>query len=449
VRPLVVFVIDDDPGHAEAMAELVARAGHEPRVFTSGAAAMTAILGGAADVVVTDLAMRDRSGLDVIAAASREESGRPPVVVVTGYGSAEAAPAAIRAGAAAYLVKPLEVEAFRTVLERVGRLARERPARARQPAAKNDGGFPGLVGRSPAMSELFDRIRRVADSNATVLLEGESGTGKELAARAIHLHSARRDGPFLAVNCAALSPGLLESELFGHERGAFTGAHTTRVGRFEAAHGGTLLLDEVGEMPPPLQAKLLRTLEEREVVRVGANHPIHVDVRVIAATNRPLAPLVAAGAFRQDLYYRLNVVRLSVPPLRERAGDVPLLVDALLGSLAREHGRPAPSVEPEAMRRLAAWRWPGNVRELRNCLETLLLTSEGETIREEDLPPEMRGGSVPAPFPSLSMRPLSDVERELIANTLRDLGGNRAQAARALGISARTLYRRIKELGLS
>ncbi|MGH7163519.1 MAG: sigma-54 interaction domain-containing protein, partial [Planctomycetota bacterium] len=283
---------------------------------------------------------------------------------------------------------------------------------------------------------------------ATVLVEGESGTGKELVARALHRRSPRGDGPFVAVNCAALSAGLLESELFGHEKGAFTGAVAARVGRYEAAHGGTLFLDEIGEMDLGLQSKLLRAVEEREIVRVGSNEAVPVDVRLIAATNRPLKARVADGGFRADLFYRLNVLRIRVPPLRERAGDVPLLVEVFLDELSREHGRPRPAVEADVVHRLATLPWPGNVRELRNCLETMLLTCAADRITHADLPQDAHERAAQEGAAPLTMRPLADVERELIANTLRDVGGNRARAARALGISARTLYRRIKDLGL-
>jgi two-component system response regulator HydG len=295
------------------------------------------------------------------------------------------------------------------------------------------------------MAHLFGLIRRVGPTDATVLVEGESGTGKELVARAIHALSPRAQGPLVAVNCAALAPGVLESELFGHERGAFTGALATRAGRFEAADGGTLFLDEIGELDARLQAKLLRAVEEREVVRVGGNDPIPLDVRLIAATNRRLRDRVAAGTFRADLYFRLNVIRLAVPPLRERTGDVPLLVGAILDELQAEHHVDPPEVDPALLRRLAELPWPGNVRELRNCLERMLLVG-GPRLTLEDLPADAPAAAPRAP---LSMRPLADVERELIANTLKDLKGNRARAAKALGISARTLYRRIRELGLS
>ncbi len=435
--PLRILVIDDDRAHCAATAEIVRRLGHEVKTSHSGEEGIALLRKGGIDVVVTDLVMRDRSGLDVIVAAT----GGPEVIVVTGFGSEEAAPAALRAGAAAYLLKPLGVEMFRSLLERVAR-----KAKARQ-AARGRGGeacFLGMVGASPPMRELFDLLKRVGDSRATVLIEGESGTGKELVARGFHTLS-RRTGSFVAVNCAALAPGILESELFGHERGAFTGAYAARAGRFEAADGGTLFLDEVGEMDARLQAKLLRAVEEREVVRVGGNASRPVDVRLVAATNRPLRERVAAGAFRADLFFRLNVVRVVVPPLRGRPGDIPLLLGAILDELVAEHGVERPEVDPALVRRLAELPWPGNVRELRNCLETMLLTG-GRRLALHDLPADAPAAAPRAP---LSMRPIADVERELILNTLKDLEGNRTRAAKALGISARTLYRRIKELGLS
>jgi DNA-binding NtrC family response regulator len=436
---LSVLVIDDDRAHCEATAEIVRRLGHEVRTARSGEEGIALLRRGGTDLVVTDLVMRDRSGLDVIAAAT----GGPEVIVVTGFGSEEAAPAALRAGASAYLLKPLGVELFRRVLDRVSRRAEARHAARRE----GDSCFRGMVGASPAMQRLFDVVGRVGSSRATVLIEGESGTGKELVARAIHALSPRANGPFVAVNCAALAAGVLESELFGHERGAFTGAYAPRVGRFEAADQGTLFLDEIGELEHRLQAKLLRALEEREIVRVGGNEPTAIDVRVVAATNRPLRERVAAGSFRADLFFRLNVVRIAVPPLRERTGDVALLADAFLDELSAEHGVERPEMDAALLARLSELPWRGNVRELRNCVEAMLLTGS-RPLTVNDLPADTPAG-LAAPRAPLSMRPIADVERELISNTLKDLQGNRARAARALGISARTLYRRIRELGLS
>ncbi|HEX5136722.1 MAG TPA: sigma-54 dependent transcriptional regulator [Planctomycetota bacterium] len=433
---LSVLVIDDDRAHCAATAEIVRRLGHEVRTAGSGEEGIALLREGGIDLVVTDLVMRDRSGLDVIVAAT----GGPEVIVMTGFGSEEAAPAALRAGATAYVMKPIGVEMFRSLLDRVARRAKARRARR----SDGDTCFQGMVAASAPMGRLFDLVRRVADSRATALIEGESGTGKELVARAIHALSPRASGPFVAVNCAALAPGILESELFGHERGAFTGAYVARAGRFEAADGGTLFLDEVSEMDGRLQAKLLRAVEAREVVRVGGNDARQVDVRLVAATNLPLRERVSAGEFRADLFFRLNVVRVRVPPLRERAGDIPLLVDAFLSELSAEHGVERPDMDPTLLRRLQELPWPGNVRELRNTVEAMLLTG-GPRLGMGDLPADAPAA---APRTPLSMRPIADVERELIQNTLKDVQGNRTRAAEALGISARTLYRRIKELGL-
>ena len=440
---LGILVIDDDAAHAAATAEIARRLGHRVETAHSGEEGIERMREGGIDVVVTDLVMRDRSGLDVVAAAA----DGPEVIVMTAYGSQEAAPAVLRAGASAYLVKPLSVELFRRTLARVVRKARGRRAAFQRPDSETC--FAGIIGACDSMRQLFRLIRKVADSHATVLIEGESGTGKELVARALHRHSPRAGGPFVPVNCAALSTGLLESELFGHVKGAFTGAYNDRVGRFEAADGGTLFLDEVGEMDAVLQAKLLRALEEHEVVRVGANASRPVDVRVVAATNRSLKERVADGSFRADLFYRLHVVRVELPPLRERRTDIPLLVRTILTELSAEHGHPEPELAPETVRRLSVQPWRGNVRELRNCIEALLLTAVGSTIAEADLPAEWSEEAPADAGIPLSMRPIAEVERELIRNTLKDVDGNRARAAEALGISARTLYRRIKELGLS
>ena len=421
-----VLVAVTNASERKAILEMIAKRGAD----VVGAATIREArerLGTAAwDYIFTDLHFPDGTGFELICATK--------CVVLHEFDGDRHARMLRRAGAYAACRKPLRAE-------RVGVLMGDAAPE------KESEGLPGMIGRSPVMQALFEMVRRVGNSHATVLIEGESGTGKELVARALHRLSPRADGPFVAVNCAALSPGLLESELFGHEKGAFTGAHKMRRGRFEVADGGTLFLDEVGEMDPALQSKLLRALEEMEIVRVGGNAALAVDVRVIAATNRSLRRRTEEGMFREGLFYRLNVVRIEVPPLRERRGDVPLLVESMLDELAALHGVPRLAFDADAMRGLAAAPWPGNVRELRNLVERLLLLSPSEGIRPEDLPSEVRERD--AAIGGLTMRPIADVERELIRNTLRDLGGNREQAARVLGISARTLYRRIKELELS
>jgi two-component system response regulator HydG len=294
-------------------------------------------------------------------------------------------------------------------------------------------------------------MNQILDTDATVLVRGESGTGKELVARALHHAGPRRKGPFIPLNCAALAEGVLESELFGHEQGAFTGATALRKGRFEAADGGTLFLDEIGDMPLATQAHLLRALESGEIVRVGANDPIKVDVRVIAATHRDLDAMVRERRFREDLSFRLRVVQLELPPLRERLADLPHLAEHFLGEAAARHGRPAREFAPEALDLLMSYRWPGNVRELKNAIESMVLLSRGPVIAPDAVPPYVRptGGDAPDILKSLSGLPADDVEKALITNTLRDVGGNRERASQLLGISTRTLYRKIKAYGLS
>jgi two-component system response regulator HydG len=299
------------------------------------------------------------------------------------------------------------------------------------------------------MDRVFETLRQVAPTNATVLILGESGTGKELVAKTIHQNSPRRNAPFVGLNCAALSESILESELFGHEKGAFTGATQTRRGRFEYANHGTLFLDEVGDMPIATQIKLLRVLEEREIVRVGSNVPLKVDVRLIAATNQDLEQAVKAGKFRQDLYFRLKVVTVALPPLRERAADVPLLIDAFVHEFAREHGKPVAGMAPEARRLLMGYAWPGNVRELKNVVEQMVVTAKGPLLTADEVPPEILAKKrEPRPIEGLAGMSLDDVERELIQSTLELTQGNREEAARMLGIGERTLYRKIKKYQL-
>ncbi|HVG93176.1 MAG TPA: sigma-54 dependent transcriptional regulator, partial [Planctomycetota bacterium] len=310
--------------------------------------------------------------------------------------------------------------------------------------------FPGIIGQTPAMQRLLDVMNQVIDTDATVLILGESGTGKELVAQALHRAGPRRNRPFIPLNCAALAEGVLESELFGHERGAFTGAVARRKGRFEAADGGTLFLDEVGDMPVASQAKLLRALESGEIVRVGSNDPVRVNVRLIAATNKDLRQAVEDGRFREDLYFRLRVVTIDLPPLRERLADVPLLAMQFLRQSAERHGRPARSFSREALDLLLRYRWPGNVRELRNVVEAMVLMSRDPVLAPDTVPLYAREANRgPDSLKSLSGLKLDEVERVLVTNTLRDVGGNRERAASLLGISERTLYRKIREYGLS
>jgi two-component system response regulator HydG len=316
-------------------------------------------------------------------------------------------------------------------------------------------GFEGIIGNSPQMQELVDRLRRIAPTDATVLIQGETGTGKELVAQAIHQNSPRKNRPFVALNCAALSEHILESELFGHIRGAFTDASADRVGKFEYANGGTLFLDEVGDMPLPTQIKLLRVLESGEITRVGSNEPIKVNVRILSATNRDLEDAIKAGTFREDLYHRLKVLTVTLPRLAERTQDIPLLIEHFIQMHSARHGKKIKSLTTAARRRLMAFNWPGNVRQLKNAIESMVVVDFDEVLDVDDLPPELTGGE-PAPTATdgagvadLVGRPLSEIEGLFIAETLKLTGGNREEAANLLGIGERTLYRKIKEYGLN
>ena len=371
---------------------------------------------------------------------------------MTAYSSVETAIAALKTGAYDYLTKPLDLDVMRMTLERAldhMRLAAENETLRQQlcPA-----GGPEIIGKSKAMRALFNMIAMVAPTEATVLVTGESGTGKELVAKAIHAGSPRAAGPLVAVNCAALSETLLESELFGHEKGAFTGAERRREGRFLAANKGSIFLDEIGEIAQPIQAKLLRVIQEREIQRVGGDKPVGVDVRILAATNRDLKKEVEAGRFREDLYYRLNVVTVTVPPLRERAEDIPLLAQFFLSRFAEKNRKRIKGFTPSAMDHLIHCPWPGNVRELENAVERAVILSVGEYVSERELPlcdPVGGGSASPAAATDaaagLAGRPLEDVEREVILATLDSCDGNKSEAARVLGITRATLHKKLKK----
>jgi len=451
--PPRVLIIDDDEAHAEALADGLEVDGYRCKLAHSGREGLEQISEQSFDAILTDLVMHDVSGLEVL----RETKSLQPdavVLLITGHGSVETAVDAMRLGAADYLTKPVRIAELRTRLEREiehGRLKRSYVELKRQIDKRF--GFEGIIGHSPAMQRVFDVLGQVCATSATVLILGESGTGKELVARAIHANSPRREHHFVAVNCAALSEGLIESELFGHVKGAFTGAIAAKEGRIVYADGGTLFLDEVGDMPLTTQAKLLRVLETREVQPVGGNTLRKVDVRLVTATNRDLRAMVKASTFREDLLFRLQVVTIELPPLRERSGDVPLLVDHFLSELAEQHGRKVRGISPEARAALVRASWPGNVRELRNVLETMVLLARGEVLGIEDVPEQVREGERPAGRRGggyeLAGRSFQEVERDLIEKNLELAGGNREKAARILGIGERTLYRKLKEYGLS
>lgn len=405
------------------------------------------------DVILTDMKMPGVSGLDVVKAAA-EQPIPPAVIVVTAYGTIENAVEAMRLGALDYITKPVNLDELRAKVAKAMEVYTLRARNDELQGLLNDRfKFEGVVGVSAAMQSVIEQSRMVAGTRASALIEGESGTGKELIARAIHFNSPRANGPFVPIHCAAIPETLLESELFGSEKGAFTGALQRRIGHFESADGGTVFLDEVSEIPPDVQVKLLRVLEQREITRVGANRPIAIDIRLVAATNRNLEKLVADGRFRQDLYYRLNVVRITLPPLRERLEDIPPLVRHFLDELCRQNQRPPLRISPEALERITAFPWPGNIRELRNAVEQMVVFATGETIEVANLPPAIRGTEPVAASSThgtilTGQLNLSEVEKQCILRALEQTGQNRTQAAACLGISRRTLQRRLKELGL-
>ncbi|MCE5269114.1 MAG: sigma-54 dependent transcriptional regulator, partial [Planctomycetaceae bacterium] len=406
------------------------------------------------DVVITDLVMNDIDGLGIL---ERSKADQPDaeVILMTGHGTVPSAVEAMRRGAFNYLLKPLDIAQLRASTEKAAESSRLKRTNLELKRRLDERfGFEGVVGDSPQMRDVIERLKRIAPTDATVLIQGETGTGKELVAQAIHQNSPRKNKPFVALNCAALSENILESELFGHVKGAFTDASADRVGKFEYAHGGTMFLDEVGDMPLATQIKLLRVLENGEITRVGSNTPIKVNVRILSATNRDLEDSIAAGAFRSDLYHRLKVVTIRLPTLRQRSQDIPILIDYFIRHFASQHGKQIKGMSPAARRKLMAFEWPGNVRQLRNVVESMVVVDYDGLLDVDDLPEELAGppehvsdGS-PASLAMLVGKPLTDVERLFVAETLRMVGGNREEAARMLGIGERTLYRKIKEYGL-
>jgi len=404
-----------------------------------------------ADVVLTDLRLGARDGMELVEEISRQSN--PPIcIMMTAYGSVDTAVEAMKRGVYDFVTKPVNIDRLEILIKRAIRERNTtRENKELRTKVERQNTLEGMIGRSPVMVEVFETIKQVADSRATVLIQGESGTGKELAAHAIHHLSPRAKGKFLAVHCAALTPELLASELFGHEKGAFTGAMERRIGRFEQAKGGTLFLDEIGEIDLTTQVKILRVLGERTFERVGGSETLTADVRLIAATNKDLSKLVAEGKFRDDLFFRLHVVPLTMPPLRDRKVDIPLLVEAFLKDCALENGKPHRELSSEAMQHILDYDWPGNVRELRTAIEHGVVMATGPKITPKDLPALLRA---PRALPALEKPAagrewnLQDTETALILRALEDCRGNRSDAAKKLGISRRTLHRRLKELNI-
>lgn len=454
--PPSVLLIDDDVSHAEVAGEALERARYAVTLAHTGGDGLRKFSEADFDCVLTDLRLPDTDGMEVLRRLKAADAD-VEVIIITGFGSVEKAVQALQLGAYSFLEKPLNRDALRnTVAKAVERRKLSMANQSLRQLVDEKFGYEGIVGSSPGMQQVFSRLKQVAPTDARVLVTGENGTGKELVARAIHFNSKRRQGPLVAVNCGALSGGVLDSELFGHVRGSFTGALKDHIGRFEAADGGTLFLDEVGEMPLETQVKLLRVLESKEVTPVGSNTARKVDVRMVSATNKNLEDQVKEGKFREDLYFRLKVVQVHLPALRERQGDIPLLAQNFIVEFARQYGKELKGIDHAALGALIAHPWPGNVRELRNTIEEMVVLAQGNLLTAHDLPPQIKRDAPPAPpaepasgLGGLTGMTMAQVEREVIRQSLRANQGNRERTAKMLEIGERTLYRKIKEYGLA
>lgn len=451
---ITVLVVDDERDHADGVAEAIERSFTRAMAVYTAKDAIEIVSSQHIDVIVTDLKLDgETTGLDILNEAKRHDE-QTEVILVTAYATIETCKDAMRQGAFDYLVKPIDVDQLRTLVAQAGRKATA--ARRRQSRADFAGAesfvFEGVRGRSPVIERIFHVLRRVAPTNISVLIEGESGTGKELLARAIHNNSLRYDKPFRPLNCAGLSETLLESELFGHIKGAFTGAMTDRKGLFEITDKGTLFLDEIGDMPMSMQAKLLRVIEDGIVIPVGATKPIVVEVRIVSATNQSLMRLIAERKFREDLYFRIKGVNVTLPALRDRAEDIPELVNYFFSEAVAETGSKVTGITDAAMSVIKSYGWPGNIRQLRNTIRTMVVMCDREELDVQDIAPDIRqvrqlaaGSPATADLTGLS---LNEIERQAIAQTLAQTKGNREKAAQILGIGERTLYRKIKEYSL-
>ncbi|MHC4193909.1 MAG: sigma-54-dependent transcriptional regulator [Planctomycetota bacterium] len=450
----VILVVDDERDHADGIAEALEKSGAKPIAVYSGKDALEIVRSQRVDIVVTDLKLGgDIDGLAILEEV-KNRSSETEVILITAYATIDTCKEAMRQGAYDYLVKPIDIDQLRTLVAQAGRQASKAAQKSRhRPKAEIDEfKFEGVRGNHPAMEGIFEVLRRVAPTNISVLIEGQSGTGKELLAWAIHNNSPRHDRPFRPINCAGLSETLLESELFGHVKGAFTGATSDRKGLFQIADKGTLLLDEIGDMPLNMQAKLLRFLEDGIVIPVGSHKPTVVDVRVISATNQDLTKLIQERKFRQDLYFRIKGVSISLPALRDRAEDISDLVAYFLAEARAETGSDVTGITDAAMTALAGYDWPGNIRQLRNCIRTMVVMCDHKELDVQDIPPDIRrvhqlaeGTRTPRDLAGVS---LGDLEKQAIIDTLARTKGNREKAAKILGIGERTLYRKIKEYNL-
>ncbi len=440
-----ILVVDDEPSARSALAELLRAENYEIETAGDGFKALGRMQESTPDLVLTDLNMPGMDGVELLRKVKEDNAGLP-VVLMTAFAGVETAVSAMRDGAEDYLTKPLNTDELLIVLARAIDAAKlRREAAELRGRLKERYSFANIVGSSQEMQRVFKSVAQIAPSRATVLLTGESGTGKELVAAAVHQHSPRAAGPFVKLHCAALAESLLESELFGHERGAYTGADRKREGRFEQAHGGTLFLDEIGEISLSTQVKLLRVLQEREFERVGGSQTVRVDVRVIAATNRDLKEMVAAGTFREDLFYRLNVINLTLPSLRHRPSDVPALAMHFLKRYADENAKSVTTISPDALSQLTSYPWPGNVRELENVIERAVVLAEGDGIGLQHLPQELAAVSRRSGPPPIPGSTLDELERFAILKTMESVGGATSKAAEILGISVRKIQYKLQE----
>ena len=442
-----VLIVDDEKNTREGLQQALAD-NYDVSVAANADEAYNLMQSQPFDVIITDLRMPGKSGLKVIDHALLQ-ANKPAVLMMTAYGTIESAVEAMKRGAVDFLTKPVNIERLEVLIQRALK-AKTLEVEVKQLHERLDAKyqFDGILGHSPKIQAVIDQVKLVASSKATILIEGESGTGKELIAQAVHQTSPRSRAPFIPVHCAALSENLLESELFGHEKGAFTGAADKRIGRFESADTGTLFLDEIGEISLSTQVKLLRFLETRSIERVGGSKPIELDVRLVAATNKNLEELCRQGKFREDLFFRLNVVRLLLPPLRERSEDIPLLLVHYLKVFSEENGLPPLTLEPGALHTLQSYRWPGNIRELRNFCENAVVTHRGGKLTEYDLDPKYRGSvvvSLSSPNGVAEQLSVEENEKRLLKEALLKVRGNRTKAAELMGISRRTLHRKLTQ----
>ncbi|HWZ53450.1 MAG TPA: sigma-54 dependent transcriptional regulator [Candidatus Acidoferrales bacterium] len=445
-RPMspMVLIVDDENTTRDLCRDIVAESGLRTRTASTTEQALEILEQYPVDIVITDLRVPEIGGIELLKRV-RETHSQTPVIVLTQYGTIESAVEATRMGAADYVTKPFHIPELRTKLDRVVRsLELDQENRVLREQLRTRPGFAGLIGLSPKMHRVYKLIEKVSQHNYPVLILGESGTGKELVARSIHFSGTRRNKPFAPVDCSALVPTLIESELFGYVKGAFTGANHTKQGLMEAAGNGTLFLDEIGDLPVDLQAKLLRALQEKEIRPVGSTDRVSISVRVIAATNRDLEAAVRQGNFRQDLFFRLNVVQIKLPPLRDRKGDIPLLVNSFLEKFSDTEA-PTRTISEDAMTRLMAYDWPGNVRELENAIERAIALGTGPILHVGDLPSNLQYGSGERLPQNDELLPLDELERRAIMRALRESGGDKLAAARMLRIGKTTLYRKLKQ----